>query len=188
MCASGARLRALTASLFREAEDGCGDERLADLLEGWRFALLRSLPGDHQPFMEADDPLVHRRHVRAAEEYMEANLTRPLRMTGVAREVGVGLRTLQKAFLAYRSRSPGAVLKRLRLERARARLTQEPGVSVRDAAECSGLGHMGRFSIDYRRAFGESPSETGRRALPVPFGGAAHVGIARLPGRGPGAA
>lgn len=182
--ASTTRLRALTAGLFREADDGSSDERLSVLLERWCLALLRALPGDHRPIMWADDPLASRRHVRVAEEFMEANLTRPLRMTEVAQEVGVGLRALQKAFLAFRARRPLAVLKGLRLERARARLTQEPGLSVRAAAEHSGLSHMGRFSTDYRRAFGESPSVTRRRARPVPFSALGALASAPLPGAG----
>ena len=39
----------------------------------------------------------------------------------------------------------------------------EPEESVGDIAAKWGFSHMGRFSVEYRRRFGETPSETLRR-------------------------
>jgi AraC-like DNA-binding protein len=163
------RLRTLTALLLREVEDEASGTRIAEVFERWCLALLRTQPGDHQSTLNADAPLASQRHVRVAEAYMEAHHARALRMAEVAREAGVGLRALQKAFLKHRDSSPVRALRTLRLEGARARLSLEPEHSVREAAQRSGLTHLGRFSVAYRRAFGESPSETRRRAHAQPL-------------------
>ena len=114
--------------------------------------------------------------------YMEANISRSLHMAEVAREVGIGMRALQKAFRTHRGERPLTVLKRLRFEKARSLLLQEQGLPVREAAARCGLTHMGRFSIGYREAYGESPSTTHRRAHPTPFFFPPTSGGQRLPG------
>ena len=45
----------------------------------------------------------------------------------------------------------------------------QPGESVTEIAMQWGFTHMGRFSIEYRRRFGESPSETLSRAACSPL-------------------
>ncbi len=56
-------------------------------------------------------------------------------------------------------------LKFVRLDLARQRLlTVEAGEDVTTIALESGLNHLGRFSIEYARRFGEYPSETIRTA------------------------
>jgi AraC family ethanolamine operon transcriptional activator len=52
----------------------------------------------------------------------------------------------------------------MRLNRVRRILARAPeGVSVTDAATRFGFFHLGRFSGQYRRLFGELPFETLRR-------------------------
>jgi AraC family transcriptional regulator, ethanolamine operon transcriptional activator len=57
-------------------------------------------------------------------------------------------------------------VKSVRLTAAR-RALQDPSAttSVTDVALQRGFFHLGRFAHDYRELFGESPSETLRRAL-----------------------
>ena len=57
------------------------------------------------------------------------------------------------------------LLRRVRLARARADL-EAPGrnTSVTNVAYDCGFSHLGRFAQEYARRFGESPSETLRRA------------------------
>ena len=55
-------------------------------------------------------------------------------------------------------------LRNARFERARtALLRAEPEESVTDIAAAWGFTHLGRFAIEYRRRFGERPSDTIRR-------------------------
>jgi AraC-like DNA-binding protein len=99
--------------------------------------------------------------VRMAEELMRACSDEPLSMAAVAREVGVGLRSLQLAFIEARAMGPRDVLLQMRLERVRERLLYAgPSDTVtRIALEC-GFVHLGRFPAAYRKAFGELPVET----------------------------
>jgi AraC-like DNA-binding protein len=99
--------------------------------------------------------------VRMAEEIMRERSDQPLSMAAVAREVGVGLRSLQLAFMEARAMGPRDVLLRLRLERARERLlTAGPADTVTSIALDCGFAHLGRFPAAYRTAFGELPTET----------------------------
>jgi transcriptional regulator GlxA family with amidase domain len=115
----------------------------------------------------ADDGLMpaSKRRVAMAEEIMRARSDEHLSMARVAREVGVGLRSLELAFVAARAMGPRDALVRIRLERARERLQAAgPEQSVTSIALDCGFAHLGRFPAAYRRAFGESPSETLARA------------------------
>jgi AraC-like DNA-binding protein len=103
--------------------------------------------------------------VRKAEEIMRARSDEPLSMAELACEVGVGLRSLQLAFIEARAMEPRDVLLRLRLERARERLLKPgPTDTVTSIALDCGFAHLGRFPAAYRIAFGELPAETLARA------------------------
>ncbi len=103
-------------------------------------------------------------HVKLAEEYMRANFHRPLSVNDMATACAVGPRALQLAFRRYRGISPIKALADLRLQQARHRLASPAatGSITRIALDC-GFTHLGRFSVEYRRAFGETPSQTRRR-------------------------
>jgi AraC-like DNA-binding protein len=69
-------------------------------------------------------------------------------------------RTVEYAFTELTGLSPMAFIRVWRFGRARRRLLEGRVKTVKDAAYGYGLMHLGRFSIDYRLQFGESPSET----------------------------
>ena len=78
---------------------------------------------------------------------------------------GVSTRTLQRQFQAFLGQTPVETLRTIRLEYARLDLLRgEKGISVADIATRWGLTHLGRFSIEYRRRYGEKPSQTLRRS------------------------
>jgi AraC-like DNA-binding protein len=130
------------------------EEFLSDLI-------LRSAP----PLTDARALPAAWARVRMAEEIMRARSDEPLSMAEVAREVGVGLRSLQLAFIETRAMGPRDVLLRMRLERAReALLAARPTDSVTGIAMDCGFAHLGRFPAAYRTAFGELPTETLARA------------------------
>jgi AraC-like DNA-binding protein len=108
--------------------------------------------------------------VRKAEDIIRARSDEPLSMAAVAREVGVGLRSLQLAFHEVRAMGPRDVLVQMRLERARERLRSAgPADTVTSVALDCGFAHLGRFPAAYRTAFAELPTETlarARRRLP----------------------
>jgi len=77
---------------------------------------------------------------------------------------GVSPRTLQRQFRDFRGKAPGAELRDIRFQCARRSLLQGlPDAKVMDIAMRSGFQHFGRFSTEYRRRYGETPSETMKR-------------------------
>ena len=97
-----------------------------------------------------------------ARDYMEDHFHEALRMEDLCREIGVGLRRMQRAFASYFQISPYQYLTKLRLDRARRALAAgDPAFhTVAAVAMDHGFSHLGRFSRVYRDAFGELPSET----------------------------
>jgi AraC-like DNA-binding protein len=58
-----------------------------------------------------------------------------------------------------------SLLRTARLKQARLQLdAPRPGATVTEVALDCGFTHLGRFSSEYRRRFGELPSQTLRRA------------------------
>jgi AraC-like DNA-binding protein len=102
------------------------------------------------------------RSVRQAVALIEDSPGRPWRVAELAAAVGVSARTLQDAFQHDRGQSPMEVLRRVRLRRAHDELVvgDREQTTVTDVAVRWGFGHLGRFSTAYRRAYGESPSQT----------------------------
>jgi AraC-like DNA-binding protein len=109
-----------------------------------------------------------RSYVRQAEEVMRARLAEPLTIHAVAKEVGVGVRSLQAAFAVHRNASPRAVLTSMRLDAARNALIS-PGTmdTVTNIAFDCGFAHLGRFARAYAERFGEVPSDTLTRGRAV---------------------
>jgi AraC-like DNA-binding protein/Tfp pilus assembly protein PilF len=104
------------------------------------------------------------RGVRRALDAMRANLGHNWRLTELAAIAGTSGRTLQRQFLAFVGKTPRAVLRDIGLECARRELLQgTPGITIMDIALRCGFPHCGRFSIAYRRRYGETPSQTLKR-------------------------
>ncbi len=99
--------------------------------------------------------------VKRAEQFIDANCTEPLRLADIALAVGVPERTLRDGFQKFRGISPMQYLRQIRLERARDALRHAPpDARIAEIALDCGFLHLGRFAVDYRTRFGESPSET----------------------------
>lgn len=104
------------------------------------------------------------RHVKKVEDYIENHADEALSPGSLAAMAGVSVRTLYTGFKDFRQTSPMEYLRTIRLQRARQDLLkQDPNISITDIAIRWGFTHMGRFSQEYARLFGERPSETKRR-------------------------
>jgi AraC family ethanolamine operon transcriptional activator len=105
-----------------------------------------------------------RRHVvDAAKAYMQARIAEPITVAELCRELGVSRRTLQYAFGEVLGTNAVAFLRALRLNGVRRDLRNRatgPREKVQDAAARWGFWHLGHFVTDYRRMFGELPSQT----------------------------
>jgi AraC-like DNA-binding protein len=85
-------------------------------------------------------------------------------MVDLVAHCGVAERTLRKHFRAFMGVSPVEYWRRFYLGAAREELLKgSNGGSVTEVAMRFGFNHLGRFSEQYHRAFGEKPSTTLRR-------------------------
>ena len=104
-------------------------------------------------------------HLCRAEEYIHAHLREPFSLFDLIAAVGTSPSTLLRTFNAHHGVPPMQYVRRLRLEAVRnSLLAAEPenGTVAKVASEC-GFQQLGRFSAQYRKAFGELPSVTLRR-------------------------
>jgi AraC-like DNA-binding protein len=138
----------------------------ARLAEALIVALLTGLPHNYSEWLAPESPRVNEpAYVRRAEDYMQANAHRHISLADLAAVTGMSIRTLSAAFRTHRGSSPMEFLRDRRFDLARSRLlAAPPTVSVAEIALSCGFAHLGRFGITYRARFGESPSETRKRA------------------------
>jgi AraC-like DNA-binding protein len=101
--------------------------------------------------------------LRRAMAYVEENAERALTVAEMAAAAGVRPRALQLAFRRHHGTTPMQYARSVRLERAHRELRgADPtaGATVATIATRWGFPHLGRFSTDYRAAYGASPSHT----------------------------
>ncbi|MFJ4175335.1 AraC family transcriptional regulator [Microbacterium sp. NPDC089696] len=99
------------------------------------------------------------RSVKRAIEAIDRAPERAWTLAELALIAEVGSRRLQQGFSAQVGMSPMAYLHAVRFDRVRNDLLT--GVdAIGDTAMKWGFTHLGRFSVGYRRRFGESPRET----------------------------
>jgi AraC-like DNA-binding protein len=101
---------------------------------------------------------------RKAEAWLRQNLAEPPTIAALCGALRASERTLHEAFREHLGTTPKAYLKTLRLNAARHDLLAGvPETRVTDVALDWGFLHFGWFSQDYRRLFGETPSQTLQR-------------------------
>lgn len=164
------RQAALVSSVLRGFDlahrtgDGAALTTLTRELEGAVVStLLLGLAHDHSGMLETGDGTGGAPAARRAAEYCREHYAEPLEVADLARIAHVSERTLFAAFRQEFGTTPARWLRRFRLERAREALCAADAANVAAVAVAHGFGHVGRFAADYRRAFGESPSQTLRR-------------------------
>jgi len=127
--------------------------------------LLLSHPHNYtEAVVRLERPIVPR-DVRRVIEYMKAHLRSPVTLSEIVQVSGLPGRTLFKHFKDSLGVSPMRYLREIRLDevgKALVRAEREEGVTA--IAAQWGFDHMGRFSSDYRKRYGERPSETLRKA------------------------
>lgn len=102
--------------------------------------------------------------VRRAEEFMRANLGEPVTLHQICAAARASERAVEYAFRDMYGMGAKQYFKLLRLHRVRRELKTPPlnGVSISEIAHRHGFWHMGHFSSDYRRLFGETAGQTRR--------------------------
>jgi AraC-like DNA-binding protein len=158
------RLLRLIVALDRELSLAQSEPNSLVLAEYEQFIITSFLLGNllnYERLLHAKPQAIMPWQVRVAEEYIEANWNKPISIEDLSRAVNASARALFKTFKEARGYSPMTFLKRARLTRAREMLrAANPRTTITGVALLCGFGNPGHFAADYRRAFGELPSET----------------------------
>lgn len=114
-------------------------------------------------------PLAQKLGLERALAYLRDRESEQVTMTELCQAAGVSARTLAYAFRSTLDISPLGFLRRRRFHGVRQQLlTSSPDTArVADIALDQGFYELGRFASEYRRLFGERPSETLRRPCPT---------------------
>ncbi len=153
-------LRVAVRTLFTMSELAAGDAYRREVEGDIARLILQAVAAQPQNGARAS----HRKRDRAfsaALELIDAAAIPPT-VPDLCKRVGASERTLRYAFRERLGVSPKQYLNAHRLKRVRRRLRDAPpGASpVQDIAARFGYWHTGQFAADYKRMFGELPSET----------------------------
>jgi transcriptional regulator GlxA family with amidase domain len=109
----------------------------------------------------------YRQIVGRIEELLRNDRGEQLHVDDLCRAAAVSERTLRSAFRKIHGVSPYRYLRGFRMTQARQALLSAGSRhgTVTEVAMQFGFLELGRFSVDYRSAFGECPSATLRRAM-----------------------
>ena len=145
--------------------DCFGDPQLVFDME---FDIVAALVTALQPGPPADttspEPTIRARAIRTALDYIEHHADEPPSVQDICRVSGVSWRTLDYAFRDRFGVTPKQYLQATRLKRVKREIFySDPESTILEIAARWGFWHMGQFARDYRRQFGELPSETARR-------------------------
>jgi AraC-like DNA-binding protein len=124
--------------------------------------LLLAQPHNYTAMLNGDDRPVPSRLLGIAVDLIEGHPDWAHTPASLARQAGVSVRALQKAFREQLDSSPSEYLRGVRLQRVHDELcaAQFDTTTVGEIASKWGLAHHGRFAAVYRERFGESPKQT----------------------------
>lgn len=153
----------LVFALCREHPHLLQSENFRRQLRSGVLSCLIDVLDDGQGNASAEETTPHKRWsiVRQARDILRETPDASLDIEQLCRELGISRRTLQYCFQEQVGMNPVAYLRAQRLNGVRQMLKE--GQSVTDAATAWGFWHFGHFSQEYKKLFGELPSESLRR-------------------------
>jgi AraC family ethanolamine operon transcriptional activator len=159
------RLRRICVASETRTRSRDGPWLRKELVDGLPRAILLALPAVQETPSRSSTRLRARAR-ETARAYIEASKGERLTVGDLCRATGASERTLEYAFREHFGVTPKAYLQAVRLHQVRKELrVSDPSLTrVADVANRWGFWHMGQFAADYRRFFGELPSETLRRS------------------------
>lgn len=102
-----------------------------------------------------------RQVVKKVCEVLQANQDQCYCIEDLCKMTFTSRRTLQNCFELITGQSPALFLKMIKLNAVRRALQNaNQNLSISDIASDWGFWHLSQFSVDYKRLFGESPSQT----------------------------
>lgn len=126
--------------------------------------LLTNLRHNRSDELHADAQTASNSTLIRCEDYLQEHADTDVSISDIAEHLGVSIRSLQRTFQNEHGTTPMRRLKQIRLERVRSRLLNaDVNESITNLAFASGFTHLGAFAADYKKRFGETPSETRKR-------------------------
>jgi len=161
------RLHSATVQLAREGPEIISNSAAAKGLEAELIAALVNLTGALRGQPPSAASRQHDVIIRRFRSYLDENAGQPLYLPEVCAAVGTAERTLRLCCNEVFGVGPKRYLHLRRLNLAREKLLHPDNdtVDVTSIATEFGFWELGRFSVEYRRLFGESPSTTLRNAV-----------------------
>ena len=129
-------------------------------------SVLKAVGGREAASRFTESPTHRHKLVARAQDYMREHVEEPLTVEDLCRALQVSRRTLQYSFQEILQLNPVSYLRAMRLNGVRRALKSSAAQrqSVQDVAARWGFWHLSHFANDYRRMFGELPSETLRQS------------------------
>lgn len=123
---------------------------------------LASQPHNYSQELMREDPSIAPAFVKRIERYIDEHAGDAITMVDLAEHAGVSSRSIFNGFRRYRNTSPMAYLKEVRLQRVHEELQRSNAseTTVTATAFRWGFNHLGHFTTDYKKRFGQSPSQT----------------------------
>ncbi|MEM5316413.1 helix-turn-helix domain-containing protein [Paraburkholderia sp. JHI869] len=140
-------------------------QMVGDLEQALIKGLLLSQPHNYsEALVEAMRPACPHYLLRA-KQFIHDNARENIALEDIERAAGVSRYKLFEGFGQHFGHAPMAYLKKYRLEAVRREILSDCSErNVSSIAMNWGFSHLGRFSSDYKQLFGETPSQTLKRA------------------------
>jgi len=124
--------------------------------------LLSAQPHNYSEELNGEERSIAPAFVKRIERYIEDHADQPITIVDLAEHAGVSSRSIFNGFRRFRNTSPMLYLKEVRMRRVNEELKRlRPAeTTVTTVAYHWGFTHLGHFTTDYKRRFGESPSQT----------------------------
>ncbi|RKP49772.1 AraC family transcriptional regulator [Pararobbsia silviterrae] len=137
----------------------------ADLEQALLKGLLLSQPHNYSDALADALRPACSHYLLRARQFIQDNARENLTLDDIERAAGVSRFKLFDGFREQFGQSPMAYLKKFRLEAVRREMLADRSErNISAIAMGWGLTHLGRFSSEYKKLFGETPSETLKRA------------------------
>lgn len=132
--------------------------------------LLTCQPHNYSEELVGEERSIAPAFVKRIERYIEEHADEPITIVDLAEHAGVSSRSIFNGFRRFRNTSPMLYLKEVRLRRVNEELKRlsSSEATVTAVAYKWGFTHLGHFTTDYKRRFGESPGRLHLFVIHVP--------------------
>ncbi len=115
-----------------------------------------------QPKGSSYNPNFFEKRLQRSLRLMETNIEQPLRLSDLAKEVGLSSRHLERLFTVYFNTTPAKLYKKIRLKKAHTLVADTHMPPIEIALSC-GFSSAASFSQAYKAEYGETPTQRRKR-------------------------